>query len=146
MAAFVDHVKIKVKAGNGGNGCVSFHREKFVLNGGPDGGDGGNGGNVVVFADANMHTLLDFRFVGKYFAENGVDGSAGRCHGKQGEDLIIKVPVGTVFFRDSDNTVIADMHDRRADEGDLPRRPRRARKRALRHADPAGAQFRQTGR
>jgi len=110
MATFVDSVKIKVKAGNGGNGCVSFHREKFILNGGPDGGDGGNGGNVVVIADENMHTLLDFRFVGKYFAENGENGSDGRCHGKQGEDLIIKVPVGTVFYRDSDNTVIADMH------------------------------------
>jgi len=110
MASFVDRVKIKVKAGNGGNGCVSFHREKFVPNGGPDGGDGGNGGNVVVLADANMHTLLDFRFIRKYMAENGEDGSSGRCHGKQGADLIIKVPVGTVFFRDSDDTVIADMH------------------------------------
>ena len=110
MASFVDRVSIKVKAGNGGNGCVSFHREKFVPNGGPDGGDGGNGGNVVVFADTNMHTLLDFRFTSKYFAENGEDGSSGRCHGKQGEDLIIKVPVGTVFYLESENRVIADMH------------------------------------
>ena len=110
MASFVDHVIIKVKAGNGGNGCVSFHREKFVPNGGPDGGDGGDGGNVVVFADTNMHTLLDFRFTSKYYAENGEDGSSGRCHGKQGEDLIIKVPVGTVFYLDSENRVIADMN------------------------------------
>ena len=109
MSTFVDRVRITAKAGNGGNGCVSFHREKFVQNGGPDGGDGGNGGSVVLLADPNMHTLLDFRFCSKYNAENGVDGSADRCHGKNGENLLIKVPVGTVFLRDSDNTVIADM-------------------------------------
>ena len=111
MATFVDRVRITAKAGNGGNGCVSFHREKFVQNGGPDGGDGGNGGDVVLYADPNMHTLLDFRFHGKYFAENGVDGSAGRCHGKRGEDLLIKVPVGTVFLRDEDGAVVADLNE-----------------------------------
>lgn len=111
MSTFVDRVRITAKAGNGGNGCVSFHREKFVQNGGPDGGDGGNGGNVVLFADPNMHTLLDFRFRGKYFAENGMDGSALRCHGKRGEDLLIAVPVGTVFIREDDNTVAADMNE-----------------------------------
>ncbi len=109
MASFVDRVKVTAKAGNGGNGCVSFHREKFVQNGGPDGGDGGNGGNVVAYADTNMHTLLDFRFHTKYLAENGVDGSANRCHGKRGQDLVIKVPVGTVFLRDEDGSVVADM-------------------------------------
>ena len=111
MASFVDRVKITAKAGNGGNGCVSFHREKFVQNGGPDGGDGGNGGNIVLYADPNMHTLLDFRFHSKYLAENGVDGSADRCHGKRGQDLIIKVPVGTVFLRDEDGVVVADMSE-----------------------------------
>lgn len=111
MASFVDRVKITAKAGNGGNGCVSFHREKFVQNGGPDGGDGGNGGNVVLYADPNMHTLLDFRFHSKYLAENGVDGSSSRCHGKRGQDLIIKVPVGTVFLRDEDGAVVADMSE-----------------------------------
>ncbi len=111
MSAFVDRVRVTIKAGNGGNGCVSFHREKFVQNGGPDGGDGGDGGNVVVLADPNMHTLLDFRFVRKYFAENGMDGSAARCHGKNGADLLIKVPVGTLFLRDSDGAVLADMHE-----------------------------------
>jgi len=110
MASFVDRVRIKVKAGNGGNGCVSFHREKYVPNGGPDGGDGGKGGNVVVLADPNMHTLLDFRYSRKYCAENGGDGSSNRCQGKQGEDLLIKVPVGTVFYRETDNAIIADMH------------------------------------
>ncbi len=111
MSQFVDRVRITAKAGCGGNGCVSFHREKFVQNGGPDGGDGGRGGDVVLLADPNMHTLLDFRFKSKYFAENGVDGGAGRCHGKRGEDLLIKVPVGTVFLRDSDDAVMADMHE-----------------------------------
>ncbi|MEG0512519.1 MAG: GTPase ObgE [Clostridia bacterium] len=111
MASFVDHVQITVKAGNGGNGCVSFHREKYVQNGGPDGGDGGHGGSIVLQADPNMHTLLDFRFHTKYLAENGVDGSASRCHGKRGEDLTIKVPVGTVFLRDEDGAVVADMSE-----------------------------------
>jgi len=110
MASFVDRVTITAKAGNGGNGCVSFHREKFVMNGGPDGGDGGNGGNIVLYADPNMHTLLDFRFHSKYAAESGGDGSANRCHGKWGEDLLIKVPVGTVFLRE-DGTVAADMNE-----------------------------------
>ncbi len=111
MASFVDRIKITAKAGNGGNGCVSFHREKYVQNGGPDGGDGGDGGNIVVVADPNMHTLLDFRFHTKYLAENGVDGSANRCHGKRGQELIIKVPVGTVFLREEDGSVAADMNE-----------------------------------
>ncbi len=106
MASFVDRVKINAKAGNGGNGCVAFHREKFVPNGGPDGGDGGN---VVAMADPNMHTLLDFRFHTKYFAENGEAGGGNKCHGKSGQDILIKVPVGTVFLREDDRTVVADM-------------------------------------
>lgn len=109
MGNFVDHVKITCKSGNGGNGSMSFHREKFVLNGGPDGGDGGNGGNVCFYADLNMHTLLDFRFKSKYTAENGVDGAAGNCTGKRGEDLIIKVPVGTVIREAESGAVVADM-------------------------------------
>lgn len=109
MNNYVDQVKITVKAGNGGNGSTSFHREKFVMNGGPDGGDGGNGGNILVFSDINMHTLLDFRFRRKYFAENGEDGKANRCAGKQGEDLLIKVPVGTVIVDEETNRIIADM-------------------------------------
>ncbi len=109
MGNFVDQARITCKAGNGGNGCVSFHREKFVQNGGPDGGDGGNGGSIMLFADPNMHTLLDFRFKTKYTAEDGRDGTALRCKGKSGEDLIIKVPVGTVV-RDMDTgKIAADM-------------------------------------
>ena len=111
MSTFVDRVQITAKAGNGGNGAVSFHREKYVQHGGPDGGDGGNGGNVILYADPNMHTLLDFRFHTKYLAENGEDGTASRCNGKKGADLVIKVPVGTVFFRMEDNAVVADMSE-----------------------------------
>lgn len=109
MGNFVDHVKITCKAGNGGDGCVSFHREKFVLNGGPDGGDGGKGGDVLVYADPNMHTLLDFRFKSKYTAEAGGNGAGGRCTGKNGADIVIKVPVGTVFREQETGAVVADM-------------------------------------
>ena len=109
MSNFVDQVRITVKAGNGGNGSASFHREKYVMNGGPDGGDGGNGGDIQFMADPNMHTLLDFRFRSKYTAENGGDGSANRCTGKRGENLLIKVPVGTVIRNDETGKVMADM-------------------------------------
>lgn len=109
MGNFVDHVKITCKAGNGGAGSMSFHREKFVLNGGPDGGDGGKGGDVCFYADINMHTLLDFRFKSKYTAENGADGAAGTSTGKRGENLLIKVPVGTVIREAESGAVVADM-------------------------------------
>ena len=111
MAHFVDRAPFTAKAGSGGNGCVSFHREKFVQNGGPDGGDGGRGGNVVLLADENMHTLLDFRFRSKYEAQAGTDGSSGRCTGKKGEDLIVKVPVGTVVREKESGRVVADMYE-----------------------------------
>ena len=109
MSSFVDQVRITVKAGNGGNGSASFHREKYVMNGGPDGGDGGKGGDIVFFADENSHTLLDFRFKSKYTAENGADGAANNCSGKNGADLVIKVPVGTVILDDESGKVLADM-------------------------------------
>ena len=107
---FVDQVKITAKAGDGGNGAVSFHREKFVQNGGPDGGDGGNGGSVILLADENMHTLMDFRFKRKYTAESGLNGAAMLCRGKSGQDLIIKVPVGTTVRDTKDGRLWADMH------------------------------------
>ena len=111
MSNFVDRVRITCKAGNGGDGCVSFHREKFVLNGGPDGGDGGHGGDILIFCDPNMHTLLDFRFHSKYTAESGTNGGGGRCTGKRGESLTIKVPPGTVI-RDADSgLVVMDMDE-----------------------------------
>ena len=109
MSNFVDQVRITAKAGNGGNGSMSFHREKYVMNGGPDGGDGGNGGSIILLADPNMHTLLDFRFHRKFTAENGGDGGAARCRGKNGEDLVIKVPVGTVVRDEETGSIVADM-------------------------------------
>ncbi len=111
MASFVDRAPFTAKAGSGGNGCVSFHREKFVQNGGPDGGDGGHGGDVILLADENMHTLLDFRFRSKYEAESGADGSSGRRQGKKGENLIVKVPVGTVVRDKATGVVVADMYE-----------------------------------
>ncbi len=109
MSNFVDQVVITAKAGNGGNGSASFHREKYVMNGGPDGGDGGKGGDILFLADENSHTLLDFRYKRKYTAENGGDGGANCCNGKNGENLIIKVPVGTVIRDGETGKVMADM-------------------------------------
>lgn len=110
MSLFVDRVKIDAKAGNGGNGAVSFHREKYVQKGGPDGGDGGRGGDIVLVADANMHTLMDFRYRAKYAAQPGIDGSSRFCNGKSGESLIVKVPVGTVVRDAQTGRLCADMH------------------------------------
>lgn len=112
MALFVDKAVITVKAGNGGNGCVSFHREKFVQNGGPDGGDGGRGGDVLLIADPNMHTLMDFRYKRKYTAENGEDGSSHHRTGKSGEALAIKVPPGTLVRDTQTGRVLADMREK----------------------------------
>ena len=110
-APFVDTAKITVRSGNGGNGVVSFHREKYVANGGPDGGDGGRGGNVVVTIDDHMSTLMDFRYKRKYVAKNGMDGSGKRCTGRDGEDLILKVPRGTIIRDAETNEIIHDMAD-----------------------------------
>lgn len=106
---FVDIAKIKIKGGNGGNGAVAFHREKYIASGGPDGGDGGKGGNVVFKVDDNLSTLADFRYKRKYVAENGADGSGSRRSGKKGQDLIIRVPRGTVIREESSGVIIADL-------------------------------------
>ena len=106
---FVDKANIYIKAGKGGNGAVAFHREKYVASGGPDGGDGGRGGSVVLVPDLNMSTLMDFRYKRKYSAQNGADGSGKRCSGKDGADLIIKVPVGTVVRDTKSGAIMADL-------------------------------------
>ncbi len=108
---FVDIAKIKIKAGSGGNGAVSFRREKYVAAGGPDGGDGGKGGNIVFKVDDNLATLADFRYKRKYTASNGENGSGGRKNGKGGEDLIIKVPRGTIIRENESGAIMADMSD-----------------------------------
>ena len=106
---FVDEVKIKVTAGKGGHGCLSFRREKYVAEGGPDGGDGGDGGSVFLEADQHLNTLVDFRFKRIFKAENGQPGSGRRKTGKSGEDLIIKVPVGTTVYDAETEELIADL-------------------------------------
>ena len=109
--SFVDKARITVKAGNGGNGCVSFHREKYIAAGGPDGGDGGNGGNIILQVDDNLSTLMDFRYKRKYAAENGVDGAGQRKSGKDGKSLTIRVPRGTLVRDAETNEIIKDMSD-----------------------------------
>ena len=106
---FVDIAKIKIKGGDGGAGAVAFHREKYVAAGGPDGGDGGKGGDVVFVVDDNLATLADFRYKRKYSAPNGEGGKGGRCNGKKGKDLEIKVPRGTIIREANSKAVMADM-------------------------------------
>lgn len=106
---FVDYTKIIVKSGDGGNGAVTFRREKYVAAGGPDGGDGGKGGDVYFQVDPDQNTLINFRYNKKYKAENGLSGSGNRCYGKSGEDLYIKVPLGTVIKDAETGRVIADL-------------------------------------
>lgn len=106
---FADRAKIFIKSGKGGDGHVSFRREKYVPDGGPDGGDGGNGGSIIFEVDEALNTLTDFRHIRKYVAQAGQDGGKRNCHGKNGEDLILKVPAGTVIKDAESDLVIADM-------------------------------------
>ena len=108
---FVDRTKIFIKSGKGGNGCVSFRREPFVPEGGPDGGDGGKGGDVIFQADRNLRTLMDFRYKRKYEAENGQDGMKKKKFGKNGQDLIIRVPMGTVVIDEESGRIMKDLVD-----------------------------------
>ncbi len=110
-APFVDTARITVRSGDGGRGAVSFHREKYVAAGGPDGGDGGRGGDVVVSVNDHLSTLMDFRYKRKYVAGNGMDGQGKRCSGKDGEDLRIRVPRGTVIRDAATGEIIRDMSD-----------------------------------
>ena len=106
---FLDQIKIYVKGGDGGSGSSSFRREKFVEFGGPDGGDGGDGGSVVLSAEQNLNTLIDFRFQQHFKAERGQNGMGKKRTGKNGKDLILKVPVGTQIFEEDNNTLIEDL-------------------------------------
>ncbi len=108
---FIDYAEIFVKAGNGGNGAVSFRREKYVPKGGPAGGNGGKGGNIIIKVDTNLHTLLDFKYKRKYTAENGENGGKFLKDGKSGSDLIIKVPKGTIVHDKSKNKIITDLDE-----------------------------------
>ena len=106
---FIDVAKILIKAGDGGHGAVSFHREKYVANGGPDGGDGGRGGDIVFVADRNLNTLMDFRYKRKFIASNGENGRSKRCNGKSAENLVIRVPFGTVISDAESGRILADI-------------------------------------
>ena len=106
---FIDKAKIFVKSGDGGNGCVSFRREKYVPLGGPDGGDGGKGGNVIFTVDTGLTTLLDFKYRKKFVAEAGGKGEGSKCYGKDGDDLYIRVPMGTIIRDFETNKIIADL-------------------------------------
>ena len=106
---FLDQAKIFIEAGYGGSGSASFRREKFIEFGGPDGGDGGDGGSIILFADTNLNTLIDFRFKQHFKAERGQNGMGKKKTGKSGKDLILKVPVGTQIFEEDNNTLIEDL-------------------------------------
>ena len=110
--SFIDKARITVRAGNGGNGVVSFHREKYVAAGGPDGGDGGKGGSIILQVDDNLSTLMDFRYKRKYVAPNGMDGQGARKSGKDGADMVIRVPRGTLVRDAETNEIIKDMSDK----------------------------------
>ncbi len=106
---FVDEATIDVKGGDGGNGCVSFRREKFIPRGGPDGGDGGDGGSVVMIADAALNTLADFRFARHFAAQRGEDGRGRNCTGKKGQNLEIRVPAGTLIYDQDTDELLCDL-------------------------------------
>jgi len=106
---FVDQAKIFVHAGNGGNGCISFHREKFKPKGGPDGGDGGDGGHVIIRASTQLHTLQDLRYHKKYHAGNGLPGQGNNKSGSKGKDVVIKVPAGTLIKDDKTGEILCDL-------------------------------------
>ena len=106
---FVDEALVKIKAGNGGNGCMSFRREKFIPKGGPDGGDGGSGGSVILVADEALNTLSDYRYHISFSARNGEPGRGRNCSGKGGEDLLLKVPVGTCAYDDATDELIGEL-------------------------------------
>ena len=112
---FVDIVNITVSGGNGGNGAIAFHREKYVAAGGPDGGDGGRGGSVILKVDTNLSTLMDFRYKKKYTAENGRDGGGLKMRGKAGEDLYVSVPRGTLVKEAATGRIIADLNEENAE-------------------------------
>ena len=106
---FLDQAKIYIKAGNGGSGSASFRREKFIEFGGPDGGDGGDGGSVIIESDRNLNTLIDFRYAQHFKAQHGKNGSKRNRTGANGENLILKVPVGTQIYEEDNNTLIYDF-------------------------------------
>ena len=117
---FTDYAKVIIKSGDGGNGAITFRREKYVASGGPDGGDGGNGGSIYFVVDPDANTLLDFRYKKKFKAENGQNGSGNHCYGKSGQDLYVKVPRGTVVKDVKTGKILADLSEEKQKELILP--------------------------
>jgi len=111
---FIDNAKITVKAGDGGNGCVSFLRAKYIVAGGPDGGDGGRGGDIIFVADEGLNTLMDFRYKRSFKAANGEDGQKNNCTGKDAPDVVIRVPVGTIIKEATTGKVMVDLNEKNA--------------------------------
>jgi len=109
---FIDYAKITIISGKGGNGAITFRREKYIANGGPDGGDGGHGGSIYFDVDQGLNTLMDFRYKKKFVAENGENGSSNRCNGKKGKDIHIKVPQGTIIKDEETGKIIADLSNK----------------------------------
>ena len=109
---FTDYAKIYAKAGNGGNGAISFRREKYIAAGGPDGGDGGKGGDIYFIVNPDANTLIDFRYKKKFKAQNGNNGEGARKSGKSGEDLYIKVPIGTIIKDAKTGAILADLSEK----------------------------------
>ena len=128
---FIDYVKIIAKSGNGGNGAISFRREKYVAAGGPDGGDGGKGGDIYFTVDPDMNTLIDFRYKRKFKAEDGKNGEGGHRFGKSGEDLYIKVPAGTIVKEANSRKSYSRPFQRRTNGTNSSRRTWRKRKQPL---------------
>ncbi|MEL0305704.1 MAG: GTPase ObgE, partial [Halieaceae bacterium] len=108
---FVDEATIEVTAGKGGNGCVSFRREKFVPKGGPDGGDGGDGGSVYIEGDESLNTMIDYRYTRRFRAESGEAGRGRNCSGKSGSDLVLPVPLGTTVLDESSGEILGDIRE-----------------------------------
>ena len=136
---FIDEVVISVKAGDGGNGCLAFRREKFVPRGGPSGGDGGRGGDVVLVASDHYNTLLHFRFNPEHTAERGRHGEGSNRTGREGSDVELPVPVGTIVYNADTDEQIVDFTEAGQRFSDSRWRARRTRQRALRELDPPGA-------
>ena len=135
---FVDEIDVFVKGGDGGAGCVSFRREKYVPRGGPDGGDGGDGGSVILEADPSITTLLDFHYQRHYTAERGQHGKGSNKHGRSGDDTVLRVPLGTIVSERDGRLPLGDLTDARPAPAGGPGRPRRTRQRPLRHLDQPG--------
>ena len=142
---FLDLAKIYVKSGDGGGGCASFRREKFIEFGGPDGGDGGRGGHIIAVADPDLNTLVDFRYRQHFKADRGQNGMGQERTGKSGEDIRLRLPIGTQIYAEDGETLLADLVGAGRGGADLPRRRRRPRQRPLQELDQPRAAPRRPG-